>query len=288
MIPAEPRSVDVGDRAGGSPTAALAQEGSIPNGSAAADRVLATLLAVEVVDAAATASRLGDHRWADDCLAFRTLVLDQLAAHDGRPVAWTLDGVLMAFSHPIPGVRCALATIAGAADRGLDLRAGVHTGEVGIVGDQLAGVALFLASGMAAEAGVGEVLVSHTVRDLIVGSGISVAPAGERVFCGLPGEWQLWRLVGGTSVPAPFTASTDDREPPSARPVSVLSRREREVAAGLALGLANRQIAAELCISAATVERHVANILLRLGFRSRTQVAEWAVECGLLRAGQSA
>jgi DNA-binding NarL/FixJ family response regulator len=141
---------------------------------------------------------------------------------------------------------------------------------------------------VAAQAAAGEVVVSGTVRDLVAGSGLVFEPAGDRVFPGLPGEWRLFRLADGPPAErsaAPGAATADGASP--ARPAPSLSPREREVAALVALGLTNRQVAAELAISPATVERHVANILVKLGGRSRAQVAAWAVEQGLPRTAPS-
>jgi DNA-binding NarL/FixJ family response regulator len=174
--------------------------------------------------------------------------------------------------------------VGGARRLGLRARAGLHTGEVAVVGEEVAGVAVHLAARVAAQAAAGEVVVSGTVRDLVAGSGLAFEPLGERAFSGLPGEWRLFRLAAGTAAErTPTPLERPEPEAPVARPTVGLSPREREVAARLALGLSNRQVADELAISPATVERHVANILAKLGCRSRAQVAAWAVEQGLLR-----
>jgi DNA-binding NarL/FixJ family response regulator len=124
--------------------------------------------------------------------------------------------------------------------------------------------------------------VTSTVRDLVAGSGIGFVSLGVDAAAGIPGELRLFRVAraGESSEDAPAVSGP----PPSRQPLAALSRREREVAALIALGLSNRQLAEELAIAEATVERHVANILNKLGFRSRVQIAAWAVEHGLLRA----
>ena len=248
------------------------------------DRVLATVLVTEIVGAAEIAAHLGDLRWSEVRAAHRALVHEELRRFRGREVSLMLEGSLATFDAPAPAIRCAEAIVAGARRLGLSARAGLHTGEVQVLGDDVAGVAVHLAARVAAHGAAGEVLFSNTVRDLIAGEGIELEPVGNRVFPGLPGEWRLFRVarVGGLAVaapglPGPAEAVTGSRSPAS------LSRREREIAGRLALGLSNRQIADELSISVATVERHVANILAKLDFRSRAQVAAWAVEQGLLR-----
>jgi DNA-binding NarL/FixJ family response regulator len=123
------------------------------------------------------------------------------------------------------------------------------------------------------------VLISDTARGLAAGADLTFEPAGEHPIPGHPGEWRVYRVVHAAS-DAPATAPRSRSE----RPSVALSRREREIASLLALGLSNRQIADELVISTATVERHVANMLAKLGYRSRTQIAAWVVDHGLLGA----
>jgi pimeloyl-ACP methyl ester carboxylesterase/DNA-binding CsgD family transcriptional regulator len=247
------------------------------------DRVLATMLATEVVGAAEAAARLGDRGWGEAQRAFRERVQTEVARHRGRQSAASGDGYLAAFDGPGRAVRCAEAIVTGARRLGLRARAGVHTGEVAVVGDEIAGVAVELAARVAAQAEAGQVLVSNTVKDLVVGSGFDFQQVGDRVFAGLPGEWRLFRLANGAPLPrSAARIPVTNTEARVTRPASVLSPREREVARLLALGLSNRQVADELTISLGTVERHVANILAKLGYGSRSQVAAWAVEQGLL------
>jgi DNA-binding NarL/FixJ family response regulator len=160
----------------------------------------------------------------------------------------------------------------------------LHTGEVAVVGDEVAGVAVYLAVRVASLAGAGEIVVSNTVRDLMTDASATFAVVGDQVFPNLPGSWRLYKQVDESQKGAAPQANRAVSNVDSARPLASLSSRERELAKLLALGLSNRQIADELTISVATVERHVANILIKLGFRSRTQVAAWAVEQGLLQA----
>jgi pimeloyl-ACP methyl ester carboxylesterase/DNA-binding CsgD family transcriptional regulator len=247
------------------------------------DRVLATMLVADVTGRAEAASRLGDRGWGEAQRAFREVVRAEVARHRGRHSASPRDGYLAAFDGPGRAVRCAEEIVTGARRLGLRARAGVHAGEVAVVGEEIAGVAVELATRVASQAQPGQVLVSNTVKDLVVGSGLAFLPLGDRVFPGLPEEWRLFELAHGVSPPrfaAPLREA--DNEARVTRPASVLSPREREVARLLALGLSNRRVADELAISLGTVERHVANILAKLGYGSRAQVAAWAVEQGLL------
>jgi pimeloyl-ACP methyl ester carboxylesterase/class 3 adenylate cyclase/DNA-binding CsgD family transcriptional regulator len=240
------------------------------------DRILTTLLLIEIAHATESAARLGDRQWAEVRQTFRRFLREEITSHRGRELSPTIDGILAGFDGPARAVRCAEAIMDGAVRLGIAVRAGLHTGEVAILGDEVAGVAIHLTAAITAMAGAGEVLVSQTVSDLLAGSDASFDRAGDLTIAGLPGSWRLSRLARGDTASTLLLAAP---EPP--RLTASLSRRERELAALLALGLSNKQIADELAISVATVERHVANILSKLGYRSRTQVAAWAVEQGL-------
>lgn len=243
---------------------------------------LTALLATELVSPVETAVRLGDSRWTELCRWRRTLVRTLVAKDGGREVAYLLDGSIALFPRPGDAISCAKHIIDESRANGIPMRAGLHMGEVAMVDDVVAGVALHIASHVMEHAGAGEVLVSGPAHDLMIGSAAQFDLIGAQVFAGIPGEWRIYRL-------APDGAGVESRSPlaerAGTRPIADLSRREREIAALLALGLANRQIADELIISVATVERHVANILMKLGFRSRAHVAAWAVEQGLLHTG---
>jgi DNA-binding CsgD family transcriptional regulator len=161
---------------------------------------------------------------------------------------------------------------------GLRTRLGVHTGEVEVGNDSIGGKAVHLATRIAAQARPGEVLVSETVAGLVAGSGLSFTPVDAGELVALPAEVRLFRVdSGGTrSVPTPRGRGL----PATLAPVFPLTPREREVADLLARGMSNREIGDELSISVATAERHVSNIMTKLGVRSRTQIATWAVGLG--------
>ena len=156
------------------------------------DRVVTTLLFTDVVGSTALAAELGDQRWRELLEGFKDAVSREVGRGGGRVVDFAGDGALAAFDGPARAIRCGLGLHKALAPLGLDLRVGVHTGEVEqLRGGDLGGLAVHLAARIMAEAGAGEVLVSSTVRDLVVGSGIRFSPRGTHVLKGVPGEWSL-------------------------------------------------------------------------------------------------
>jgi class 3 adenylate cyclase len=157
-----------------------------------ADRVLASVMFTDIVDSTRRAVELGDREWRlllnrHDALAER-----QVKRHGGRLVKMTGDGVLATFDGPARSVRCARAISDGAQALGVEVRAGVHTGEVELRGDDIAGLGVNIASRIEALAQPGEVLVSRTVTDLVAGSGLEFEDRGEYDLKGVPGRWQLF------------------------------------------------------------------------------------------------
>jgi class 3 adenylate cyclase len=156
------------------------------------DRVLASVLFTDIVDSTRRAVELGDKEWKlmldrHDALAER-----QVARHGGRLVKTTGDGILATFDGPARSVRCAQAISDGAQALGIAVRAGVHTGEVELRGDDIAGLGVNIASRIETLAQPGEVLVSRTVTDLVAGSGLDFDDRGEHDLKGVPGRWQLF------------------------------------------------------------------------------------------------
>ena len=236
-----------------------------------------TILVVDVADAAETSIRLGDRRWADLWARFDALISSEVQRRHGRLLARTLTGAVAQFRDPVPAMQCALSILNGSQPLRLASRFGLHTGEMLDAPAAVGGVTVHLASRVAGLAAAGEVLITDSVFAMAYGGNLTIEPAGEFPIPGQPGAWLLHRVgrVDGSTPNAGMR--TIER-----RPSNVLSRREREIAGLLALGLSNRQIADELVISIATVERHVANMLTKLGYRSRTQIAAWAVDHGLI------
>lgn len=246
------------------------------------DRVLATLLITGIVGAATTAVRLGDRAWAEVMAAHDALVREQLVRFRGREVKKTIGGFLATFDGPARAIRCASAIVEAGPRLGLTLRAGLHAGECEVAGDELGGVALQIVERVFDRTAPGEVVVSSTVKDLVAGAGLSFEDLESRLLTGPAAGWRLHRVAAEPQAALPVRIASEAAERP--RPPGALSNREREVAILVTRGLSNRQIADELTIAPATVERHVANILGKLGFHSRAQIAAWAVTHGLLRS----
>jgi class 3 adenylate cyclase len=159
------------------------------------DRVLATVLFTDVVDSTAQAAALGDAGWRDVRARHDQIVRSQLARYRGHEIKTMGDGFLATFDGPARGVRCAAAVVAAVASLGIEIRAGLHTGEVAIEGDDVAGLGVVIGARVGALAGPSQVLVSQTVKDLVAGSGLVFEPAGEHELKGVPDRWNLYRVV---------------------------------------------------------------------------------------------
>jgi class 3 adenylate cyclase len=162
------------------------------------ERVLATVLFTDIVGSTARAAAVGDRRWRDLLDAHHATVRRELARFRGREIHTAGDSFLATFDGPARAVRCAVAVGEAVRALGIEVRAGVHTGEVELMGDDLGGIAVHIGARVAAEAGPGEVLVSSTVRDLVAGSGIEFADRGTRAFKGVPGEWRVFAVERAT------------------------------------------------------------------------------------------
>jgi class 3 adenylate cyclase len=157
----------------------------------AVTRLLVAVLFTDIVDSTVRAAEVGDRQWRAVLDEFDVNVERLLARHDGLLIKSTGDGILARFAAPAQAVRCAEAMVATASSFDLQLRAGLHAGEVELRGDDIGGLAVHIASRVSAMAGPGEVLVTGTVRDLVVGSGIVFDDRGRHNLRGLPEEWQL-------------------------------------------------------------------------------------------------
>jgi class 3 adenylate cyclase len=162
----------------------------------ASDRVLATVLFTDIVGSTEKADRLGDARWAELIARHHDAVRAELARHRGREVDTAGDGFLATFDGPARAVRCAQAIVEAVRPLGIEIRAGLHTGEIELRGDDVRGIAVHIGARVSALAGPGEVLVSSTVRDLVAGSGLALEDAGEHELKGVPDRWRLCRAVG--------------------------------------------------------------------------------------------
>ena len=161
-------------------------------GAAIADRILATVLFTDIVGSTEKAAQLGDQLWRHLLDDHHAMIRHNLARFRGQEIKTTGDGFLATFDGPARGVRCACAIVEEIKSLGIDIRAGLHTGECEIMGDDVGGIAVHIGARVAALAGAGEVLVSSTVRDLVAGSGLRFDPRGSRSLKGIPGEWQVF------------------------------------------------------------------------------------------------
>lgn len=164
-------------------------------GAAEAERALATILFTDLVDSTARAAELGDRAWRQLLERHDAAVRRQLALHRGHEVKTVGDGFLATFDGPARAIRCAASLRDELAPLGLEVRAGIHTGEVELIGEDVGGIAVNIGARIGAAAGSGEVLVSSTVRELVVGSGLEFVDRGMRTLKGVPGEWRLFAIA---------------------------------------------------------------------------------------------
>jgi class 3 adenylate cyclase len=155
------------------------------------DRVLATVLFTNIVGATTRVVELGDHAWKDLLTEHHLLVREQLKRHRGREINTMGDGFLATFDGPARAVRCGRAIADAVKKLGIQIRAGVHTGECEVMGEQLGGIAVHIGARIGALAAADEVLVSSTVRDLVAGSGLRFEDRGTHTLKGVPGDWHL-------------------------------------------------------------------------------------------------
>ena len=159
------------------------------------DRLLTTLLFTDIAQSTQRAAAMGDRRWRDLLDRHHEVMRTELARFGGREVATTGDGFFASFDRPVSAARCALEMVRAIASLGIQIRAGVHTGEVEVRGTDLGGLAVHIAARVAASASDGEVLASSTVKDLLVGSGVDFLDRGEHELKGAPGTWRLYAVT---------------------------------------------------------------------------------------------
>jgi class 3 adenylate cyclase len=158
------------------------------------DRVLATVMFTDIVDSTRQAAERGDQRWRALVEQHDELVRRELARFRGREVKTLGDGFLATFDGPGRAIRCAGAIRAGVEELGLEVRAGLHTGECYLMGDDIGGIAVNIGARVGSKAAPSEVLVSQTVKDLVAGSGFDFAERGEHELKGVPGAWRLYAV----------------------------------------------------------------------------------------------
>jgi class 3 adenylate cyclase len=139
---------------------------------------------------------LGDRRWRELLTAHDAAIRRELDRFRGREIHTTGDGFLATFDGPARAIRCAEAIVAVVHQLGVDVRVGLHTGEVELIGEDIGGIAVHIGARVADEAGPGEVLVSSTVKDLVAGSGLEFDDRGPHTLRGVPGQWRLFAVIG--------------------------------------------------------------------------------------------
>ena len=164
--------------------------------AASPNRLLVTILFTDMVTSTELAASLGDRRWRDLLEQHHATVRRELTRFDGHELDTAGDGFFATFDGPARAVRCAQAIMAAAGSLGIELRAGLHTGEVEVLDDKVAGIAVNIGARVAALASPGEILVSSTVRDLVAGSGIAFVDRGQARLKGVEGTWQVSAVAG--------------------------------------------------------------------------------------------
>jgi class 3 adenylate cyclase len=160
------------------------------------ERILATVLFCDIVDSTQRAAAIGDRRWRELLESLEPVVGRELMRFRGRAVKTMGDGFLARFDGPARAIRCAAAIRDVTESQfGLEVRSGLHTGEIVLIGEDVGGIAVHIGARVGASAQAGDVLVSGTVKDLVVGSGITFEDRGEHDLKGIPGSWRLWAVT---------------------------------------------------------------------------------------------
>ncbi len=250
--------------------------------AAAPDRVLATVLFTEIIPSVERDRELSEHSWRDRMEQFVGAAHKEIDHHHGVEVDASSDRLLATFDGPARGIHCA-ESIGRVANRlSIQVRSGLHAGECVLIAGKIGGIALQVAAAVKDQAAAGEIAVSSTVRDLVAGAGIVFEERGKFRLPNGPSEWGV--LMVRPAGPSPkldpsreaFEAAVERAVGgPRTGPLAPLSKRESEVALLVASGLTNRQIAGRLFLAERTVEWHVEQILGKLSFTNRAQVASW-------------
>ena len=244
-----------------------------------AERVLATVLAIDIADLGQLVARLGDRGWLEWRERFRSLVAEALSNHRGVELGLRQSGALATFDGPARAVQCAASIRDAANASGIAVQAGLHTGEIEMRGAEPGGLAVMAAMRIAQAARPNTVLVSRTVTDLVAGSGLRFS---DRGLCALEGLQTTMRLLAyeGDGMPGRPNTAVASR-PGRTLALDKLSRREHEILGHVARGKTNPEIARHLALSQHTVKRHVANILMKLDLPTRAAATAIAVREGM-------
>jgi class 3 adenylate cyclase len=165
------------------------------------NRMLATVLFTDIVASTARAAEMGDRRWRELLEDYHAVVRRELIRYRGHEIETAGDGVLATFDGPTRAIRCAASICEAVKPLGVQIRAGLHTGEVETMGEKVGGIAVHIAARVVGKAGPDEVVVSSTVKDLVAGSGIPFADHGVHTMKGIPGKWRLYSVVHEVTQP---------------------------------------------------------------------------------------
>jgi class 3 adenylate cyclase len=160
----------------------------------ATDRVLATVLFTDIVGSTGHLARVGDRAWAKTLASHHAILRQEIARYGGTEIDTAGDGFMVSFDGPARAIQCAVASVKGVRPLGIEIRAGIHTGESEQVEGKLTGIAVHIAARVAAKAEPGDILVTQTVRDLTSGSQVTLVDAGEHRLEGVPDAWRLYRV----------------------------------------------------------------------------------------------
>jgi DNA-binding NarL/FixJ family response regulator len=254
-----------------------AGEGDLDLARPSTSRLIKTILITDIVDSTRLLERIGDRAWVELLGEHDRLTREELVLFGGEEADTTGDGFLASFDSPERAIRCALRVLERAHALGLTLRAGVHTGEVEQEDGDVRGIAVHLASRIAARTDSAEILVSGTTRELAAGSGLEFVDRGEQTFRGVSEPRRIYAVVAARSA-----ATEEGAEGGRTAYPAGLTAREVEVLRLIALGLSDSEAARRLFVSVRTVNAHVRSIYRKLGIRSRAAAARFAAENGLL------
>ena len=260
--------------------------------SETAERRIATILVTDIVGSTRTAERLGDRAWTELLAAHEQATREELAVFGGEEIDTTGDGFMLSFDRPARGIECAFAVRDRLAVLGLTIRAGLHTGEVEQVAGRPRGIALHVATRIAARANPGEVLVSATTRELAAGAELIFADRGEHSLSGVAEPRRLHAALSRSGERAIRAAEQPSSSQASGQPPipstgvtgypAGLTAREVEVLRLAAVGLSDAEVADQLVLSVRTVNGHLRSVYRKLGVRSRAAAGRFAEENGLL------
>jgi DNA-binding NarL/FixJ family response regulator len=251
--------------------APMADRGGSDAGPATADRRIRTILVTDIVGSTRTVERIGDRAWGELVAAHERATREELVPFGGEELATTGDGFVASFDGPARAIRCALAVADRVASLGLTIRAGIHTGELESVAGSAQGIALNVATRIAARASPAEVLVSATTRELAAGSGLVFTDRGEHTLSGVSETKRLYAA-----------SLTEPAEAAPAQFPAGLTAREVDVLKLVAAGLTDAEVAERLFLSVRTVNAHLRSIYRKLGVGSRAAAGRFAAEHGLL------